>query len=50
MAVLLGAVFLSEAVRVDQLLGGLVIVLGVMISRVDRVTAFGGWLRDRTTT
>jgi drug/metabolite transporter (DMT)-like permease len=47
MAVILGAVFLSEGVRVDQLLGGLVIVLGVMISRVDRVTAFGGWLRER---
>jgi drug/metabolite transporter (DMT)-like permease len=49
MAVLLGAVFLAEGVRVGQLLGGLVIVLGVMISRVDRVTAFGGWLRERGT-
>lgn len=48
MAVVMGALFLAEPVRVDQLLGGLVIVLGVMISRVDRVTAFGGWLRDRS--
>ncbi len=47
MAVILGAAFLSEGVRVDQLLGGLVIVLGVAISRTDRVTAFGGWLRER---
>jgi drug/metabolite transporter (DMT)-like permease len=49
MAVILGAAFLSEGVRVDQLLGGLVIVLGVAISRTDRVTAFGGWLRERRT-
>jgi drug/metabolite transporter (DMT)-like permease len=47
MAVVLGALFLAETVRIDQLLGGVVIVLGVMISRVDRVTAFGGWLRER---
>jgi drug/metabolite transporter (DMT)-like permease len=47
MAVLLGAVFLAEPVRTDQLLGGLIIVLGVAIARVDRVTAFGGWLRER---
>jgi drug/metabolite transporter (DMT)-like permease len=45
MAVLMGAAFLAEPVRVDQLLGGLIIVLGVAISRTDRVTAFGGWLR-----
>lgn len=45
MAVLMGAAFLSEPVRVDQLLGGLIIVLGVVIARTDRVTAFGGWLR-----
>lgn len=49
MAVVLGAIFLSEGVRVDQLLGGVVIVLGVAISRTDRVTAFGGWLRERRT-
>jgi drug/metabolite transporter (DMT)-like permease len=49
MAVILGAAFLSEGVRVDQLLGGVVIVLGVAISRTDRVTAFGGWLRERRT-
>lgn len=45
MAVLMGAAFLAEPVRVDQLLGGLIIVLGVAISRTDRVTTFGGWLR-----
>ncbi len=48
LAVLMGAIFLTEPVRVDQLLGGVVIVLGVAISRVDRVTAFGGWLRERS--
>ncbi len=47
MAVLMGAAFLAEPVRLDQLLGGVVIVIGVAIARVDRVTAFGGWLRDR---
>ncbi|HET9851543.1 MAG TPA: DMT family transporter [Candidatus Limnocylindrales bacterium] len=47
MAVLMGAAFLAEPVRVDQLLGGAVIVLGVAIARTDRVTAFGGWLRER---
>ncbi len=47
MAVLMGAAFLAEPVRPDQLLGGLVIVVGVAIARTDRVTAFGGWLRDR---
>lgn len=46
-AVLLGAVFLSEAVRVEQLLGGAVIVLGLVVARSDRLTAFGGWLRER---
>jgi drug/metabolite transporter (DMT)-like permease len=47
MAVLMGAAFLAEPMRVDQLLGGVVIVLGVAIARTDRVTAFGGWLRAR---
>jgi drug/metabolite transporter (DMT)-like permease len=47
-AVLIGAAFLSEAIRVEQLIGGAVIVLGVAITRSDRVTAFGGWLRERT--
>jgi drug/metabolite transporter (DMT)-like permease len=47
MAVLMGAAFLSEPVRLDQLLGGVVIVVGVAVARVDRVTAFGGWLRER---
>ena len=47
LAVLMGAVFLAEPVRLDQLVGGLVIVAGVAIARTDRVTAFGGWLRER---
>ena len=47
MAVLMGAAFLGEPVRFDQLLGGVVIILGVAIARVDRVTTFGGWLRPR---
>jgi len=48
MAVLMGAAFLAEPIRVDQIIGGIVIVLGVAIARVDRVTAFGGWLRPRS--
>lgn len=44
-AVLLGAAFLAEPVRVGQILGGIVIVLGVVITRADRISAFGGWLR-----
>ena len=47
LAVLMGAAFLAEPVRADQLLGGAVIVLGVAMARTDRVTAFGGWLRER---
>ena len=47
MAVVMGAIFLAEPVRVDQLLGGVIIVLGVALMRTDRVTAFGGWLRER---
>jgi drug/metabolite transporter (DMT)-like permease len=46
-AVLLAAAFLAESVRLEQLLGGVVIVLGVAITRADRVTAFGGWLRGQ---
>jgi drug/metabolite transporter (DMT)-like permease len=44
-AVTLGALFLSESVRAEQLLGGAVIVLGLIVARSDRLTAFGGWLR-----
>jgi drug/metabolite transporter (DMT)-like permease len=50
MAVLMGAAVLAEPVRLDQLLGGLIIVIGVAIARTDRVTAFGGWLRERLPT
>jgi drug/metabolite transporter (DMT)-like permease len=44
-AVLLGAALLAEPVRIGQILGGVVIVLGVVVTRADRITAFGGWLR-----
>jgi drug/metabolite transporter (DMT)-like permease len=44
-AVLLGAAVLSEPIRIGQILGGVIIVLGVAVTRADRVTAFGGWLR-----
>lgn len=44
-AVMLGAVVLAEPVRIGQLLGGLVIILGVIVTRSDRVSTFGGWLR-----
>ncbi len=47
-AVVLGAVFLAEPIRVAQLLGGVIIVLGLIVARSDRLTAFGGWLRERT--
>ena len=50
MAVLMGAAFLAEPVRLDQLLGGVVIIVGVAIARTHRVTAFGGWLRERLPT
>jgi drug/metabolite transporter (DMT)-like permease len=46
-AVLMAAAFLREPVRLEQLLGGTVIVIGIVISRTHRVTAFGGWLRER---
>jgi drug/metabolite transporter (DMT)-like permease len=46
-AVMLGAAFLAEPVRPAQLLGGVIIVLGLVVARSDRLTAFGGWLRDR---
>ena len=46
-AVMLGALFLSEPVRAEQLLGGAIIVLGLIVARSDRLTAFGGWLRER---
>ena len=40
----------SPHAATSQLLGGLIIVLGVAIARTDRVTAFGGWLRERLPT
>ena len=46
-AVMLSAAFLSETIRPGQLIGGAVIVLGLVVARSDRLTAFGGWLRTR---
>ena len=46
-AVLLGAAFISEPVRIGQLIGGVVIVIGVIVTRSDRLTALGGRLRPR---
>jgi drug/metabolite transporter (DMT)-like permease len=46
-AVLLAAAFISEPIRIGQLIGGAVIVLGVFFTRSDRLTTFGGWLRER---
>jgi drug/metabolite transporter (DMT)-like permease len=46
-AVLMGAAFLSEPIRIGQLLGGIVIVLGVVMTRSDRASDVAGWLRSR---
>jgi drug/metabolite transporter (DMT)-like permease len=46
-AVLMAAAFLSEPIRIEQLLGGAVIVLGVVLTRSDRLPGCGGWLRQR---
>ena len=46
-AVLMGAAFLAEPIRIGQLLGGVVIVLGVVMTRSDRAGDLAGWLRAR---
>jgi drug/metabolite transporter (DMT)-like permease len=46
-AVLLGAAFLSEPMRLEQVVGGLVIVLGVALTRTDRAGDLAGWVRSR---
>ncbi len=46
-AVLMAAAFLSEPIRIEQLLGGAVIVLGVVLTRSDRAGDLAGWLRSR---
>jgi len=46
-AVILGAVLLGEAVRPEQVAGGIVIVLGVMLTRGGDRLDIAGWLRDR---
>ena len=49
-AVVMAAAFLNEPIRIEQLLGGLVIVLGVLVTRSDRAADFAGWLRGRLPT
>ncbi len=49
-AVLMGASFLSEPIRIEQLLGGTVIVVGVALTRSDRAGDIAGWLRSRLPT
>jgi drug/metabolite transporter (DMT)-like permease len=46
-AVILGALFLGESVRPEQVAGGIVIVLGVMLTRGGERLDLAGWLRDR---
>lgn len=46
-AVLMAAAFLLEPIRIEQLLGGIVIVLGVALTRSDRAGDLAGWLRAR---
>jgi drug/metabolite transporter (DMT)-like permease len=49
-AVLLAAAFLAEPMRVEQLLGGVVIVLGVALTRSERAEDLATWLRGRLPT
>lgn len=46
-AVMLGAIFLGEGVRVGQLVGGAVIVLGVALTRTDPGRPLPRWRRVR---
>jgi drug/metabolite transporter (DMT)-like permease len=46
-AVILGALLLGERVRPEQVAGGIVIVLGVMLTRGGERLDIAGWLRDR---
>ena len=46
-AVVFGAVLLAEPIRAEQIAGGLVIVLGVVIARANASFDVAGWLRDR---
>jgi drug/metabolite transporter (DMT)-like permease len=49
-AVLLAAAFLAEPIRAEQLLGGIVIVLGVALTRSERAEDLATWLRGRLPT
>ncbi len=46
-AVILGAMFLAEPVRIEQVLGGVVIVLGVVLTRAERARVLPDWARER---
>jgi drug/metabolite transporter (DMT)-like permease len=46
-AVILGALFLAEGIRPEQVVGGIVIVLGVMLTRSGERLDLGGRLRER---
>jgi drug/metabolite transporter (DMT)-like permease len=46
-AVVMGAAFLAEPTRIEQILGGVVIVVGVVLTRSDRAGDLAGWLRAR---
>jgi drug/metabolite transporter (DMT)-like permease len=47
-AVVLGAVFLAESIRPEQVVGGAVIILGVILTRTGGAApALGGWIRER---
>jgi drug/metabolite transporter (DMT)-like permease len=46
-AVVLGAIFLAERIRPEQIAGGAIIVLGVSVTRASRRPEVVTWLRDR---
>lgn len=46
-AVILGGLFLAEAIRPEQIVGGAVIVLGVALTRAGGRLDIAGWVRER---
>jgi drug/metabolite transporter (DMT)-like permease len=46
-AVVLGAAFLAEPIRLEQVAGGAVIVAGVALTRAGGRLDLGAWIRDR---
>lgn len=49
-AVVLSGLFLAEAIRPEQIVGGAVIVLGVALARVGGRLDLAGWIRERLPT